>query len=301
MKWTKLGRVYTPRSQHPKLATHASNPLAIPLGGDSFAVFFSGRDEQNRSSVGRVDIDIVNRRVLAEYDQPVFVHGDPGTFYEAGVSIGNCYAVGDTRYVLFMGWQAPAGEHWRGEIGRLRLEHDLTMSLADSTPLLGLTDDDPISLSYPWVRDGADGFEMWYGSTLSWDAGNDEMIHIIKYAWSPDGVAWQRAAGPAVPWQIGEAQAFSRPAVLELGGALHMWFSYRSGSGETYRIGHAVSEDAGPWRRDPAGDLGVSETGWDADMVEYPFVFSHQNQILMLYNGNGYGESGFGMAVLERP
>ncbi len=301
MKWTKLGRIYKPRPLHPKLVTHAANPLAVPLEGDSFAVFFSGRDDQNRSSVGRVDIDIAKRQVIAEYDQPVFVHGEPGTFYEAGVSIGSCYAVGDTRYVLFMGWQVPVGQHWRGEIGRLRLADDLTMCLADTTPFLGLTDDDPVSLSYPWVQRGADGFHMWYGSTLSWNAGNDEMIHVIKHAWSADGEVWQRSAGAAVPWHIGEAQAFSRPAVLKLGGSLHMWFSYRSGSGETYRIGHAVSEDGASWRSDPAGDLDVSHTGWDAGMVEYPFVFSHRNQILMLYNGNGYGESGFGLAVLEMP
>jgi len=32
-------------------------------------------------------------------------------------------------------------------------------------------------------------------------------------------------------------------------------------------------------------------------MVEYPFVFRHNDQIYMLYNGNGYGKTGFGLAV----
>ena len=33
-------------------------------------------------------------------------------------------------------------------------------------------------------------------------------------------------------------------------------------------------------------------------MIEYPFVFDHKGQRFMLYNGNGYGKTGFGMAVL---
>jgi len=35
-------------------------------------------------------------------------------------------------------------------------------------------------------------------------------------------------------------------------------------------------------------------------MVEYPFVFDHKGGRYMLYNGNGYGRTGFGIAVLDR-
>jgi hypothetical protein len=34
-------------------------------------------------------------------------------------------------------------------------------------------------------------------------------------------------------------------------------------------------------------------------MIEYPFVFDHGGARYMLYNGNGYGRSGVGLAVLE--
>jgi hypothetical protein len=33
--------------------------------------------------------------------------------------------------------------------------------------------------------------------------------------------------------------------------------------------------------------------------VEYPWVFRHEGATYMLYNGNGYGRTGFGIAVLE--
>jgi hypothetical protein len=34
-------------------------------------------------------------------------------------------------------------------------------------------------------------------------------------------------------------------------------------------------------------------------MIEYPFVFRHRDRWIMLYNGNDYGRSGFGMASSE--
>jgi len=35
-------------------------------------------------------------------------------------------------------------------------------------------------------------------------------------------------------------------------------------------------------------------------MIEYPYVFEHKGERYMLYNGNGYGKTGIGIAVLER-
>jgi hypothetical protein len=34
-------------------------------------------------------------------------------------------------------------------------------------------------------------------------------------------------------------------------------------------------------------------------MICYPFVFDHAGSRFMLYNGNGYGKTGFGIAVWE--
>jgi len=44
-------------------------------------------------------------------------------------------------------------------------------------------------------------------------------------------------------------------------------------------------------------NLSVSESGWDSQMVEYPFVFDHAGARYMLYSGNTFGQTGFGLAV----
>ncbi len=299
MRWEKLGRLYCPQPVHPKLATHAANPLAVALDGDLYRVFFSGRDDQNRSSVGFVDVNIVSRQVMYVHDRPAFEHGPADSFYSHGVSVGNCYEVGSSRYMLFMGWQRPPDSHWRGDIGRLVVSGDLSLSLDGTDPLMTSDQHDPVSLSYPWVARERGGYRMWYGSTRSWDAGNGEMLHVINEAASADGNRWSRN-GLALPYVIGRAQAFSRPSVVaHPDGGYEMWFSYRGGGGDAYRIGYASCTDASGWRLrlDEAG-IDVSGSGWDSEMIEYPFVFEHRGQRFMLYNGDGFGRSGLGLAVL---
>ena len=297
-EWQKLGLLYcpSPQDRHPKLLTHAANPVPLLLAGDVYRIFYSGRDKDNRSSVGAVDIDIVKQQVIQEHTQPFFEHGPAGSFYADGVSIGNFYTVGQTTYLLFMGWQNPPGQHWYGNIGRLILQADGRLSLESDTPFLPLDEVDPISLSYPWVTYRQDQYHMWYGSTVTWDAGNQEMLHVIHYAHSKDGQQWTRH-GASVPYGVGLAQAFSRPTVFEDKDGLTMWFSYRDGRGQPYRIGMAKSSDYQSWTLHLAEvGLDVSANGWDANMIEYPFVLAHKGSKYMFYNGDGYGRSGFGLA-----
>ena len=49
------------------------------------------------------------------------------------------------------------------------------------------------------------------------------------------------------------------------------------------------------------GSVGIdlSPDGWDSEMIEYPAVFDHKGSRYMLYNGNDYGRTGFGLAILE--
>jgi hypothetical protein len=300
MQWRKLGQLFKPQSIHPKLHSHAANPLAVHLKGDLYRIFYDGRDVQNRSSVGFVDMDIPDGRVRYIHDQPIFEHGAETSFYSHGVSIGNCYEVKGQRYILFMGWQFPERGRWRGTIGRLRLHDDLSLELDRDEPFMDLNATDPVSLSYPWVLQERDRYRMWYGSTITWDAGNGEMLHVINGAVSVDGHEWNRL-GQTVPYVIGVAQVFSRPTVVSDSDGYHMWFSCRCGrSGKKYKIGYAYSTGGDTWElrlRDAGIDVSVS--GWDSEMIEYPFVFDHRDRRYMLYNGNGYGRTGFGLAVLE--
>lgn len=297
--WKKLGQIYNFKPIDKYLLSHASNPLAVHLKDDIYRVFFSGRCKENKSSVGYVDIDIITHKVISTCEQVAFKYGEEDSFYSHGVSIGNMYKVEDKNYIQFMAWQIRDGGHWRGDIGRLFVNNKFdTISLDPKEAFLSCDKEDEVSLSYSWVMYDEDIYKMWYGSTIDWTSANGEMIHVIKYATSKDGEVWEKH-GLAIPYELGVAQAFSRPTVIKDKSGYHMWFSYRSGDGTKYRIGCAYSIDGISWNRKQDSGIDVSEGGWDSEMICYPFVFDHKGKRYMLYNGNDYGKTGFGLAVLE--
>jgi hypothetical protein len=296
MPWHKLGLLYTPQAVHPRLATHAANPVPLRIGrSDRYRVLFNGRDLQNRSSVGWVEVDLTRMAVTDLCSTPLFVPGPADSFFADGISIGNVYEAGGRDYLPFMGWQSKAGRHWWGELGRFLVQDDGELRLDPEGVWIGLGEHGPLSLSYPWVMATPQGgYRMWYGSTSTWDAGNGEMLSVLHVGESSDGHAWV-LGDAAIPYEVGKRQVFSRPTVAKLAnGEYRMWFSTRS-PGSAYRIGTARSTDLVAWDTAP-DDIDVSASGWDSDMIAYPYVFWHDGRLLMLYNGNRYGGTGFGLA-----
>jgi hypothetical protein len=99
-------------------------------------------------------------------------------------------------------------------------------------------------------------------------------------------------------WPIPEKGEFSvaRPWVIKIDDLYHMWYSVRLEK-VMYRIAYATSKDGLNWeRKDGDFGLGVSESGWDSEMICYPAVLQLDDRLLMFYNGNNNGETGFGVA-----
>jgi hypothetical protein len=48
---------------------------------------------------------------------------------------------------------------------------------------------------------------------------------------------------------------------------------------------------------DDSGGLDVSAAEWESEMVTYPLVIRRKHTLWMLYNGNGYGRTGIGLAT----
>ena len=76
-----------------------------------------------------------------------------------------------------------------------------------------------------------------------------------------------------------------------------MFYSYR-GAGRSYRVGTAVSEDGLRWAREPAPLLDIGQADWDSEMVCYACPLVHEGTTYLFYNGNAYGEDGFGVATV---
>lgn len=298
MKWEKLGLIFCPNNQHEWMISHAANAVAEPLEGDLYRIYFSCRDAQNRSSIGYVVIDLTEpSKVLQISNQPVLSSGELGTFDDSGASMGCLVTVEDQRYLYYLGWNLGVTVPWRNSIG-LAISPTSAMAFErfSKAPLLDRHAVDPFSISYPWVMKDGDLWRMWYGSNLKWGTEQTDMAHLLKYAESTDGIHWHREGRIAIPFQSDDEYAMSKPCVIKEPGLYRMWYSYR---GKSYRIGYAESEDGVNWvRLDDQVGITVSDSGWDSETIEYPNVFDHKGDRYMVYNGNAYGKTGMGLAVL---
>lgn len=298
-RWEKLGLVFCANGQFEWMNSHAANPVAVPVGDDRFRIYFSTRDPQNRSSIGFVEIDLSSpHHILAMSSEPVVRPGSAGLFDDSGASLG-CVVPADGRiYLYYVGWNLGVTVPWRNSIGlAIQSEPDGEFRRYTDAPVMDRNAADPYSLSYPWVlRDGAI-WKMWYGSNLTWGPKTSDMRHIIKYAESLDGISWQRRNEVAIGLGGEDEMAIARPCVIKDRDLYRMWYSTR---GRAYRIGYAESRDGLRWtRHDECAGIDTSPAGWDSEMIEYASVFTHRGQLYMLYNGNDYGRTGFGLARLN--
>ena len=298
MAWRKLGRIFVPSGELDWSRTHAALSLPEWVDGDIFRIYFSGRDDKNRSSIGCVVVDLAaDAKVLDIPSEPVLRPGARGMFDDCGVSIGSIVRAGDTRFMYYTGWNLAVTVPWKNTIGLAISEAGAPFTRLSAFPIVGLDERDPFSLSYPWVIQDEGKYRMWYGSNLSWGENLDEIPHVIRYAESNDGVHWEKQDSVAIDTSGGDNAAACRPCVVRDGGLYRMWFCAR---GSKYRIYCATSEDGLTW-----GQLGkdegidVSPESWDSDMIEYPCVFDHGGRRFLLYSGDGYGRTGFGLAILE--
>lgn len=302
MHWKKLGRIFCPSNNFSWMVSHASYPLAEQLKDSIHRIYFSCRDADKRSSIGYVEVDLYKpANILNLSETPVIQPGKPGYFDDSGTT-GGCivYLDDGQRYFYYLGWNLAVTVPFRNSIGLAvsRNKQEPFEKLHQGrAPILDRSISDPLTVSYPWVLRENNRWRMWYGSHLSWSDGKHEMVHVLKYAESEDGIAWSPLAAAVIPFKSTDEYAISRPCILKFQGVYRMWYSYR---GNSYRIGYAESQDGITWqRRDEDAGIDVSASGWDSESIEYSSVFVYDNQLFMLYNGSKYGETGFGLAVFE--
>jgi len=300
MKWKKLGRVFCPPGETEWMRSHAAVPIAEYIGDDLFRIYFSSRDSSGRSYTGCLIVDITNpSEILHISASPVLSPGGLGEFDDSGAIATWLAKTKDSKFLYYIGWNLGVTVPFRNSIGlAIGNTENNYVRYADG-PIVDRSMHEPHFCASCCVLPGDDFWRMWYLSCTEWSLVNGKPRHRyhIKYAESTDGIHWRRDGITAIDYANDGEYAISRPSVIRDTDRWKMWYSFR---GESYRIGYAESEDGRSWtRRDELAGIDVSSSGWDSEMIEYPFVFDHKDRRFMLYNGNGYGETGFGLAILE--
>jgi hypothetical protein len=303
MQWEKLGRVYVASGERPWAQARAFCPTVLALDDERLRVFVAFLDEEKVGRLGFVDVDARDpRRVLDVSETPALDIGQPGTFDDRGVTPQSVFEHEGRVWLYYNGWQL-------GD----RIRYFLFTGLAFSddqgrsfhryarVPVLDRTDAEPTLRTGAFAQPTEGGFRMWYVTGDQWvSSGGREMpSYDMRYIESADGIAWPAAGTPCMEARRPEEFGFGRPSVLDDGERLAMFYSVRLLE-KGYRLGYAESEDGLSWdRRDHEIGLDISPEGWDSEMMAYPWVQRTRFGTYLFYNGNNYGETGFGVAALK--
>ncbi|WPQ32777.1 hypothetical protein [Achromobacter xylosoxidans] len=306
--WRPLGQVLDGPSGLSWAVSHASYPTARVLTDDVVRVYFSCRDADNKSHLASVDLGLRDDHIkrVSEPQGPLLSPGPRGAFDADGVTT-SCVIEADGRLLAYyLGWTIGRSAPFTNFIGLATAPTGATKDVFTrhgAAPIVGRSEINPYTLGYPWVSADAGDWRMWFGSHTFWGPQGLEMEHIVREARSHDGLAWTPLPGVTV--DLARAAdpaefAVSRPVVLALKQRKLMWYARRNPG---YQLGFALSDDDGQsWQRhDARVSFESSAASWESEERTYPCVFRCGANYYMLYNGNGYGRTGFGIARLLNP
>ncbi|MEW6096965.1 MAG: hypothetical protein AB1567_10670 [bacterium] len=301
MQWIKKGLIFTPDKRFYWMESHAQLPTVDYIGGEIYRVYFASRDKHQKSHIGYIELDITcPTKILNLSQEPVLEPGPIGFFDEHGVYPSSIVSADGKKYLYYIGWNKGAEPPlFYASIG-LSISEDggRTFYKYSKAPIMARSEYDPCLVTSPFVMIENGRWKMWYTSGIRWEVIDEipQSYYHIKYAESKDGINWIRKGTIAIDFKTEKEKNIARPCVLKENSLYKMWYSYNQGLG--YRIGYAESKDGITWiRKDKEAGITISDSGWDSEVIAYPYVFRHKDKKYMLYNGNKFGKEGFGLAV----
>jgi len=306
-KWKKLGLIFNPRNYDCPdwMTNYAAVPFIHDFGNDKVRVYFTARNQSNKSLTGWADFNWNNLfgGPLSISKKPILDLGRKGMFDEDGIMGCHITKINNKSYFYYIGWNLAVSVPFRNSIGVAIEREEGGFSRYSEGPIVDRNIYDKCFVASNCIYAEKDFFRLYY---LSCDVWIDNEIprhkYLIKYAESKDGLNWIRNGKIAIDFQNDREYAISVPRVIKDDNIYKMWYSYR-GSNESpnYRIGYAESKDAKNWeRKDDLIKFAGPMSDWDSEMMCYPFIFDYNKERYMLYNGNNYGQTGFGLAILTK-
>lgn len=305
MEWKKRGLIYTEKNRCSWARTHAMIPTPELLTEEAMRVYVTVCDEKGIGRVSYVDVDTTNLdNVVSVAPKPILDIGMPGTFDENGVLVTSIVTTpSGNRHLYYVGFELGTKIRYRLLTG-LAISQDggMTFQRVKKTPILERSDQELYFRGGPFVMYENGIFRMWYVGGSKWMLldGKEMPVYTINYLESQDGIVWGNYGKVCIDILHPNEHGFGRPYVIKQDGKYKMFYSIRV-KHLGYRLGYAESSDGITWeRKDGEIGLDVSLDGWDSEMICYSSVVNMKDKYYMLYNGNGFGKTGFGWAELMK-
>jgi len=304
MKWLKKGLVYVPDGKMAWAKHSALQPTPILISDNVIRVYVGFRDENGVSRVGFVDVNANNPSVVLKVsEKPVLDIGNPGTFDENGVVPCAIVKRRGKLYLYYAGYQL--GQKVRFYVfGGLAISEDGGdfFSRYSNVPIIDRSDEALLFRVIHSIIFENGVWRIWYGAGSEFIQGTTKTLPVydVRYLESEDGINISKKGRSCINVKGGDEHRVGRPYVIKDGQTHRMFYGVGTQS-KGYRLGYAESKDGLSWmRKDEDVGIDISKSGWDSEMIAYPSVVKHAEKTYMFYNGNDYGKTGFGYAVLEK-
>lgn len=305
MVWEKKGLIYVPDNSVDWSKSHSQVPVALQLK-DKLRIYYGTRNDKNQSCISFVETQKDDlSKVVYKHPRPILSAGTIGAFDDCGVIPTSVVNHNGEVWMYYLGLNVRNTVQYHNSIGlAISTDGGVTFSRYAEGPIWDRSPQEPFFSGSAYVKKQPEGWRMWYLSCTEWVINENirEPKYLIKHTTSKDGIHWDKPGGIAINY-LSDNEAIAKPSVIEYNENWYMWYSYRSifgyknGGDNGYKIGFATSRDGKNWeRKDHLPIVTRSKQGWDSEMVAYPHVIQQNKQLIMLYNGNHFGKSGFGWA-----
>ena len=300
MKWKKKGLIFRTQNFNDWRDNSALQPTPL-IFNDKIRFYVGFRDKNGISRIGYIDLDKNNpEKVLKVSPNPVLDIGKDGAFDEFGVVPSAIIRRGKKIYMYYAGYQLGKKVRFLVLSGLAISEDDgETFTRYSSVPVFERTDSEMLFRVPHTVMFDDDKFKFWYGGGSEFIQGKDKTLPVydVRYLESKDGLDIPKEGKTILKTQENEYR-IGRPFVIKKENNFMMFYGYSS-EDKHYQLGYAMSKDGLNWVRDDENvGIELSAEGWDSEMMAYPCVLEVSDKTYLFYNGNNYGEDGFGYAEL---
>lgn len=307
MLWNKLGLINGFIGKFTWSRTHATIPTPYLLNSDVIRVFISSMDEIGRCRPCYIDVSSHNPLEILSYsEKPILDIGAPGDFDDNGVVCLSIISPEPGKlWMYYAGFEICQNIRYRIFTG-LAISEDNGVSFKrySRVPVLDRTDNESFFRCGSFVMFDDEKYRLWYVAGNSWTEinGKSMPIYDLRYQESANGIDWEPLGTVSLPITNEDEHGFGRPWVVkESKNNYKLFYSIRSRSLSSYKLGYAESVDGIDWvRKDKLMGLGLSDTGFDSKGIMYSSILNINGRTYCFYNGNNFGEDGFGVAELIR-
>jgi len=300
--WKKKGLLYSPSRSLSWDLTHAAVPTPLLIDSETLRIYFTSRDVCNIGRVSFIDVDPGNpQKIIRNYNNISLDVSEYG-FDDCGVQCTQVLKINDKYHMFFMGFQRTERHPYYIFTGHAISENGEKFIKTSVVPVMDRTQTEPTiraMLCVDFIENNK--YRYFYLADKEWTKttyGKKIPVNVLMSGITTDNFDFNKSEIVLTPKYDSGEVGFGRPWVNNN----DIYFSVRkivNGKSEYTHIEKALIVGKNKINRTGEIVLTRSPGEFDEKMCCFPAIIDLPDGKYCFYNGNGYGEAGFGLAKKE--